>query len=171
MTMRSLPLLLAMATASPVLAADSAAKVHFLDYRSCLLHWEGYSLTPHRDYNGTIAVGIGHNLTAHKAVRKRRYTSEEVDRLFQRDLTTALRAARAGVKDFDSLPHEARLVTISLIWQVGPTGFMRFKDYRTSISERNWSRAASELRDSLWYRQTPKARRNWAISTLKGLTR
>lgn len=139
------------------------------DYRKSLVLFEGVRLKPYREKNGDWTVGIGHNLTAHRETVKPSYSKDEVSAFFNRDLAASLRAARQLVEGFDELPDPAKEVVVHLIFQTGPTGFSRFKNFRLSISKRMWNSAATELWDSQWFRQTPAPRANWALRNLQSL--
>ncbi len=128
--------------------------------------WEGHRLTPYPDAGGW-SVGIGHSLTQHGEPVKRTYTRLEVRQLFYHDLAVAYEAARAGVSDFDDLPDDVRLLTLGVIWGVGPTGFERFRAFRLALSYRSYDLAANELGLSRWYQQVSPRRANAALHTLR----
>lgn len=131
-----------------------------------LTRWEGHRLVPYKDGDG-FSVGVGHSLTRHGEPVRRVYTRAEVYQLFLRDLAVSIEVARAGVRDFDDLPDEVQLVVLNVVWSVGPTGFMRFKDLRFDLSHRLFDAAATELGVSRWHSQVSAARADWAINTLR----
>ncbi len=120
--------------------------------------FEGYSLTPYTDRDGSMCVGIGHNLTAHHEPIKRLYTDAEVCALFVKDLRAALDTCRVGVADFDELPENTQMIAVGLFWTVGRTGFMRFTRFREALSAQDYAIAAEELRRSKWFGQVSSQR-------------
>lgn len=158
--------LLAMLVAVIPLAGHSAP-VKDADVLAVMKLSEGYRLVPYADGpRGTYSVGVGHNLTAHREPVLARYTEPEVLALFAKDLANARRICRKGVEDFDGLPEAVQLVALHVAWSCGPTGFMRFKDLRRSLSYRAYNAAAVSLRQSKWARQVSAARANHLISVL-----
>lgn len=158
--MRSILTLLSLA-ALPLKGAPTE-----VDYFIHLNGYEGFKLSPYRDGKDTC-VGVGHNLTAHKRTPKASYTQEEIMGFFHSDLAIALRAARKGITNFDQLPDEVQLVMVSLIWTVGPTGFLKFKNLRRALSWRAYDSAAAEIRDSLWFHQVQTSRANETFRVLR----
>ncbi len=158
--MRALAILLCLA------ARLAAAPLDTDRVYSAMVLWEGHRLVPYKDQDGW-SVGVGHSLTTHAEPVRRSYSRAEVYQLFLRDYAVSLEAARAGVIDFDELSEEVRITVLGIIWTVGPTGFMRFKDLRVALSRRAWSAACVSLYLSKWYRTQPAARANSAINTLR----
>lgn len=130
-----------------------------------LKRWEGYSTTVYRDGPG-YSVGVGHYLGSSRP-RRLTYSHAEIRQLFYRDLAIALAACERGVEGFSALPRQVQLVTLGVAWSVGPTGFMRFKEFRRALNWRAYEGAATELADSKWARQVGAARYNHAIGVLK----
>jgi len=105
-----------------------------------------------------ITVGVGHNLIRGPYPIKARYTDKEIDSFYNADYDHALRAAREGVYEFDSLPKQARFTCLSVIWCVGPTGFMCFSRLRANLDLQLYGRAAYELNHSKWATQVGRRR-------------
>lgn len=147
---------------APLSKAAPTEADHFIS----LLRWESFRLTPYND-GAHRCVGLGHNLDAHKELPKTVYSQAELMTLFRSDLATSLRAAREGVRDFDELPDEVQLAITGLLWTVGPTGFLKFKNLRLALSMRHFSGAASELYSSKWFRQVSAQRANYTLNALR----
>lgn len=56
-------------------------------------------------------------------------------------------------KDFAQFPENARAVVEDLIFNLGTTGFLKFKKTIAAMKVRDWNTAADELTDSLWAHQ------------------
>ncbi len=128
-------------------------------FRRYIQVWEGFSVHPVTRANGETVVGWGHNCR-YDLPHPLRHTYSEADLylLFERDYWRARATVRDGIRDFDSLPLNDRLVALSVAWCVGPTGFQHFTAFRTSLSYRLYTGAAMELQRSLWARQVGRAR-------------
>lgn len=138
--------------------------------RAYLLPFEGRTNTVVTRSNGERVVGIGHNVAFDPTV-KTRYTDTEIEQLFVRDYVIALGACRRGIKRFDELPLDVRLVCISLAFNVGPTGFQRFRYFRAAVGARFWEGAVTELRTSKWATQVQPRRLQAALNTLRSHVR
>ena len=52
------------------------------------------------------------------------------------------------------MPPEIQGVVIEMCFQMGFTGFCKFKKAIANMQDKNWKAAADEMLDSLWARQT-----------------
>ena len=57
---------------------------------------------------------------------------------------------------YDNMPPEVQGVVIEMCYQMGFTGFCKFKKAINHMKEKEWQLAAHEMLDSKWHRQTPK---------------
>lgn len=174
MTIKSIILFLLSAVTmlgSAAIVAVLQSETRFPSIRASLEYWEGVRYTPYADpaRPSHMIVGIGHNLTGNNQVvmTSRKYTKTEVDSFYRVDLSNALRAARAGVTDFDQLDDQVKQVVINLIWTVGPSGFESFINFRKALSNRHYRTAANELASSRWATQVSRARVEWSVGVLK----
>ena len=65
-------------------------------------------------------------------------------------------------------PEEARNVLIEMAYQMGVSGVCKFKKALKYMEHHNWSRAAEEMLDSKWHRQTPNRAKELS-SIIRGL--
>ncbi|MEK9739391.1 MAG: glycoside hydrolase family protein, partial [Euryarchaeota archaeon] len=56
--------------------------------------------------------------------------------------------------DFDDLPEEAQLVIANMCFQLGRPRLSNFKKFIAAVNDRDWAKAADEMEDSRWYKQT-----------------
>ena len=127
--------------------------------RDYMVKWEGYKTSTYTCSAGMPTVGIGHNLRNETNI-KSKYSESEVEKFFVTDSLKAIKIARKYVCDFDSLPRDAQLVTISLAFNVGETGLAKFTRYRAALAKRQYREAAEELRKSKWWKQVASSRAN-----------
>ena len=57
---------------------------------------------------------------------------------------------------YGDLPEEARDVVTEMCYQLGVTGFSKFKKTISYLKDGEWADCAYEMLDSLWARQTPQ---------------
>ncbi len=169
MTSHSLPRLLAFAVLlwliHGVVRGESVPS--FASAEEALRHWEGFSQTPYQDNGSAVCVGTGHNLTAARDSAKTHYTRAELETFFAADMANAIRICHKGVEDFDDLPERIRQACISLAFQTGATGFMRFSRFRWLLSRRAYNASAVELCQSRWFRTAKDVKRvNWTVMTI-----
>ena len=56
---------------------------------------------------------------------------------------------------YDNMPPEVQGVVIEMCYQMGFTGFTKFKKAIVNMKDRNWKGASEEMLDSRWAKQTP----------------
>ena len=57
---------------------------------------------------------------------------------------------------YKDMPPEVKGVVIEMCYQIGFTGFTKFKKAIACMEDKDWKGAADEMLDSLWARQTPE---------------
>ena len=57
---------------------------------------------------------------------------------------------------YKDLPPMIKSVIIEMTYQIGTSGMLKFKKMIANMKEKNWKGASDEMKDSLWYRQTPE---------------
>tara|TARA_R100001594_G_scaffold99467_1_gene133967 strand:+ start:1054 stop:1467 length:414 start_codon:yes stop_codon:yes gene_type:complete len=105
---------------------------------------EGFRAKPYKCSEGVWT--IGHGIT---------YLTE--------DESLAIVANRVGNKHlelqekldwYNDLPVDVQGVILEMCFQIGTSGMLKFKKMIGNLKKRDWSSAANEMKDSLWYRQT-----------------
>jgi len=124
---------------------------------------EGKRFTPYEDSEGILTVGYGRNL------RDVPFSQDELDLMFKNDL----RRARDGAETFivyDQLNELRKGVLIEMVFQMGVAGVAKFKRFLAFALQEDWTRAAEEMLDSKWARQTPERARELARLFLRGVS-
>lgn len=126
---------------------------------------EGYRATVYRDSVGNLTVGIGHLVLPSDNLAYGQYVSnDKIMDLFEHDLVHAEIGCRALVADFDKLPDDVQGVLLNMCFNLGAQGLKEFHNFLIAISDRDFLRAADEMKNSLWYQQVgPRARRLYKI--------
>ena len=78
-------------------------------------------------------------------------TEAQIDALLDLDIAAARADARRRVQGFDTLPPQAQMVIIDMIFNLGVGGFSTFRKMIAAVERRDWTAAAEEMSDSIWY--------------------
>lgn len=125
--------------------------------RRVLLHEEGVRLKPYQDHLGNWTIGVGRLIG--KDIRQFTISERTADQMLLEDMMIAFTAieriyGRERVAKFTT-PRVVALV--SMAFQMGEAGLLKFTKMNQAIREGDWETAAEMGRQSLWYReQTPK---------------
>ena len=110
---------------------------------------EGYSATVYKDHLGKETIGVGF------LVSTLELDEDVCDIILQRLLTKKELQVNNRFGWYDGLPQEAKDIVINMVYQLGLSGFSKFKKTIHYISEHQWTAASIEMLDSLWAKQTP----------------
>ena len=94
--------------------------------------------------------------------------NEQVNAWFEKDIDVTINDCKIIFEEFDSLPEEAQLVIANMCFQLGRPRLSKFKKFIAAVKEQDWERAADEMKDSRWYKQTT-ARAERLISRIQVL--
>ena len=123
---------------------------------------------------GMATFGIGHMVTCedpeyghgvHTPVSPMR-----VEQAFEKDVEIALIGCNQIFPEFENYPEEVQKICANMMFQLGFSRFRGFKHMIAAVKNKNWSRAADEMRDSLWNKQT-HARSERLISRMKSINK
>lgn len=122
-----------------------------------LVHDEGFVSSVYQDHLGYFTIGIG------RLVDKRRgggITLDEAMYLLNNDIDTKLAEIKKAWPRFNDLSEVRQRAVANMCFQLGVSGFLKFKSAIKSLEIGNYERAALEFMDSKWAKQTPsRARR------------
>ena len=119
---------------------------------------------------GELTFGIGHLVKEYDP----EYGKPEgtpvmpmrVDDAFKDDIRITLHDCREVFCLFDIFPTEVQKIIANMMFQLGVTRFRKFEKFIDAIDHADWDRAADEMRDSLWNKQT-HARSERLIARMK----
>jgi len=111
---------------------------------------------------GYLTCGIGHNLDTNPApeilnrkIKKGdKITSQESQKLFERDLDMTITQLKHNFPYFDSLDNKYQVVLINMAFQLGGGGILKFKDMLLAMKNKDDADVISAMKDSRWYQQT-----------------
>ena len=106
-----------------------------------------------------LTGGIGHLITEWDADYYGKpigypVPNEQVNTWFEKDIDVTINDCKIIFEEFDSLPEEAQLVIANMCFQLGRPRLSKFKKFIAAVKEQDWDRAADEMKDSRWYKQT-----------------
>lgn len=120
---------------------------------------EGVEYEIYLDHLGYPTFGVGHLVLEtdpeHGQEVGTAISEARVKECFEKDLDTAISECNALYEDgvFGDLPGEVQEILVNMMFNMGRTRLSKFKKMHAAILESNWTEAAKEGRDSLWYRQ------------------
>ena len=120
-----------------------------------LKHDEGFSYEPYKCTRGVFTIGYGTTRINDDVVTE--YTppipETEASNLLKADAYEACIAAQGIFGDFGYLTPLRQEVLVNMAYNLGASGLARFTKMNAAILDRDWKRAAAEMKDSKWYRQ------------------
>ena len=125
------------------------------DLKSRIKKHEGFLSKVYLDILGKATIGYGHLLTEEDDfVEGVIYDKDILEALFEKDFNKAVQGAEELLKGYVVAPL-AKDVIIEMVFQLGKTGVSKFKNMFAALKEYDYTRAAAEMLNSAWYRQTP----------------
>ena len=110
---------------------------------------EGFSSTVYDDHLGFPTIGYGFAI-------KDLILSEEISTVILTDLVEKkLKALQRQLDWFSDIPPEVQGVILEMTYQLGYSGFCKFKKTINYFKEKEFKNASEEMLDSKWAKQTP----------------
>lgn len=107
---------------------------------------EGLSLTVYECPAGYLTIGYGRNLET-KGI-----TRAEAETLLIHDIDESIEDLR-GFHFWEFLDDAQRAAVIDMRFNLGPSGFRKFKRFIAALESRDYAKAGREMADSLWWNQ------------------
>jgi len=123
-----------------------------------ILSEEGFRSKPYLDTEGVIT--FGHGLTY--------ITEQESEYIVQQRVYHILSHLYSTYDWMIKLSENRKIAIISMVYQLGFTGFSKFKKMIKAIEEENWEKAKKEGLDSKWAKQTPERAKRQMEMLLRG---
>ena len=120
---------------------------------------EGVVYGIYNDHLGYPTFGVGHLIVEDDEEFGRpvgtAVTEERVRACFARDLDIAEGECYTlyGEGVFRLWPDEVQQILVNMMFNMGRPRLSKFKKMNEAIAQKDWKRAATEGRDSQWYRQ------------------
>ena len=128
----------------------------------------GKPILPGQKIEGTLTVGWGH--TGSDVFAGQTITVDIAERMFQHDLTSALRGAIAalGPEPWLKLDSVRRCVLADMCFELGEYGLSAFHKLLAAMRGGDWEAAAAEMKASKYYEQVPKRAEQNRLMMLSG---
>lgn len=114
-----------------------------------LIRHEGLRKKPYRDTAGKLTIGVGRNLDDVGI------SEGEAFNMLRADVVRARNGLRRYLPWWAEQPDAVRLVLENMCFQLGIHGLLKFERALAAIQSGHYARAAKEMLDSLWAKQTP----------------
>ena len=128
----------------------------FLSLKKKIKKNEGFRNRPYLDSLGHPTIGYGHLITnKEKKTFKGKFSKKFLLKLFDKDFKKALTDYK---KNFNHKKHSknTKEVLIEMVFQLGIKKQQKFLKLNNHIEKNDIFLAALEMKNSLWYKQTPK---------------
>ena len=137
-----------------------------IDTKQRIKSHEGFSPTVYEDTLGYKTVGYGHLvLEKDNFVVGEIYSPEQLQGVFEADYNISFNNAHDLLEDKD-IPYDPMVesVLIEMAFQLGLPRLKKFIKFIQGLQEEDYKKAADEMIDSRWAKQTPA--RAYELSTL-----
>ena len=129
--------------------------MNYEDVKNRIKKHEGFVAKVYLDSLGKQTIGYGHLLTEEDDfVEGVIYDKDILEALFDKDFDKAKQGMEELVGTLD-IAMAAKGIIIEMVFQLGKTGVSKFKNMFAALNEFDYTRAAEEMLNSAWYRQTP----------------
>ena len=130
--------------------------VNFIKLKKKIKKNEGYRNKPYLDILGNPTIGFGHLIKEdQKNLLNKKHSKKKLSYLFDLDFNIAFNSYLKCHKE-DLHSNNTRDVLVEMIFQLGMKKQKKFTKMNRYIKERRFFMAAFEMKNSLWYNQTPK---------------
>ena len=110
---------------------------------------EGYVGIVYKDSLGIDTIGYGF------AIKDLELDEDVCEIILKRKLNTLTDIVLLKFSWFKYMPQEIKDIVIEMCYQLGVTGFSKFKKTIAYLQNKQWEEASVEMLDSLWAKQTP----------------
>ncbi len=119
------------------------------EVKQMLVRHEGIRIFPYKCSENYLTISCGRNLETNGI------SEEEAMYLLDNDIKRVKEELNMNFGAWRTMPEKARMVCIDMTFQMGITGFMRFKKTRQLMELGMWLEASEEILDSKYNLQTP----------------
>ena len=99
---------------------------------------------------GKLTIGYGRN------VEDFGLSEDEAQYLLNNDVKRVFYRLMDSFRWFVDLDHPRQIILINMCFQLGFTRFLKFKKMLAAIEAKDYKTAAKEMKDSIWFTQTPQ---------------
>ena len=120
---------------------------------------EGVKYEIYLDHLGYKTFGIGHLCTPDDPEFEQRpatpVSPQRVRECFEKDLDVSINECKVlfGENRWGSFPDEVQEICVNMMFNLGRPRYSKFVKHLEALDAEDWAEAATEARDSKWYRQ------------------
>ena len=110
---------------------------------------EGYVGIVYKDSVGVDTIGYGF------AIKDLELDEDICEIILERKVSQLIDRISNKFSWYVYMPQEIKDIVTEMCYQLGVTGFSKFKKTIAYLQDKKWEEASVEMLDSLWARQTP----------------
>jgi len=110
---------------------------------------EGFRSSVYQCSLGFDTIGYGF------AIKDLELTEKEAEHLLTNRVSQKHLHLLDNLDWYSDMPPEVQGVVLEMVYQLGFSGFKKFKKAISNMIDKNWKDAATEMLDSRWAKQTP----------------
>lgn len=126
---------------------------------------EGFRRSAYRDHLGYLTIGYGRMIDSRRGGG---ITTDEGAMLLRNDVDKVEIALALALPWTTHLTEARRTILISMAYQMGIEGLLKFKHTLNHVHNFQYQQAAEGMLDSLWAKQTPERAQRMALAMATG---
>ena len=117
---------------------------------------EGFRFSPYLDQLGNPTIGFGHLIRNNeKDLFKKKQNKKNLNNIFNLDFNKSVNDYNKYFKKYN-FSKNIEYFLIEMIFQLGIEKQRKFKKMTNHLIKKNYYMACMEIKNSLWYKQTPR---------------
>ena len=135
--------------------------------RQQLIIDEGVKYEVYLDHLSLKTCGIGHYIRQDEPEFDlevgTQITEDRCTELFEEDIKSVMKDCKKVFEDWDDMDDELKQICCNMMFNLGLPRFSRFRKMINNIINKDYKKAAEEMRDSRWYRQVTNRAERLAV--------
>ena len=135
--------------------------------RQQLIIDEGVKYEVYLDHLSLKTCGIGHYIRQDEPEFDlevgTQITEDRCTELFEEDIKSVIKDCKKVFEDWDDMDEEVKQICANMMFNLGLPRFSKFRKTINNIINKDYKKAAEEMRDSRWYRQVTNRAERLAV--------
>ena len=135
--------------------------------RQQLIIDEGVKYSVYLDHLSLKSCGIGHYIRQDEPEFDlevgTQITEDRCTELFEEDIKSVIKDCKKVFEDWDDMEEEVKQICANMMFNLGLPRFSKFRKTINNIINKDYKKAAEEMRDSRWYRQVTNRAERLAV--------
>lgn len=111
---------------------------------------EGFRTESYKDTKGFWTIGVGHMLGSDDKYANLKWTPTQVMVTLIQDINASIYYVKKYIRTYDQLTEARQRVLISMMFNLGPNRFAKFRKMIEAVNELDYYKAYEEMLDSKW---------------------